>query len=109
MLAQEVVGVDACLVAVSDLVAGLVPDLLRKLSRVEGSTGLDLVRCGEEDRLCGQLVVNLRGGERPHRHRKSGRSREDQDHDRLKTDDSPPNCLVHRISSLESSLEVLLI
>ena len=57
VLGEEVVGVDPRLVTVSDLVAGLVPDLLRKLRRVEGSTGLDLVRGREEDRLGGQLVV----------------------------------------------------
>src|SRR5262249_9408795 len=61
---DEVIGVDAGLVAIGHLVSGLVADLLPELRGVEGSAGLDLVRPREVDLLRDQLVVNLPGRER---------------------------------------------
>src|SRR5207253_8658515 len=95
MHTDEVVGVDPSLVAVSHLVARLVADFLRELRGVERSAGLDLVGSWEVDLLRGQLVANLSCGESAKAKREDGRSHQNDDHDCLKTDDSPPDCRVH--------------
>ena len=95
MLTEEVVGVDPSLVAVSHLVARLVADFLRELRGVERSAGLDLI-CGREVNLLrGQLVADLSCREGAQAKREDGCSDQNDDHDRLKTDDSPPYCRVH--------------
>ncbi len=58
VLADEVGRVNPGLVAVVDLLAGVVPDLRWELGRIESATGFDLVGAGEEDLLRHELVVH---------------------------------------------------
>ena len=98
--ADEVLTVNPRLIAVSDLVAGLVADLLRELGRVEGAARLDLVLGGEEDLLGNQLVTHHSGAEAIRPECEIGAEGEHDYERRLQRYDPPPNFLGHFNHSL---------